>query len=195
MAKLYFKYGSMGSSKTLDLLRTAYNYEERSQKPLLMTSAIDDRYSVGKITTRVGLEREALAVTQSDNLFRVVSELLQIERIDIVLIDEAMFLSAEQVNQLVEVVDDLEIPVICYGLRIDYRGKPFEGSSYLMALADEISEIKAICHCGKKATMNVRFENETIIKEGEQIVIGGNDQYTSLCRKCFRHNRLRKKEE
>lgn len=181
MAKLYFRYSSMGAGKTLDLLKVSYNYEERGRKPLLLTSAFDDRFEVGLIKSRTGLEKRATLIKPDTNLFDLIK---QNKDIDCVLIDEAQFLTKEQVLQLTDVVDHLKIPVICYGLRVDYMGEPFEGSSYLMARAHTIEEIKTICHCGKKATMNARVEDGKVIYSGDQILIDKpteNSFYTAVC--------------
>ena len=184
MAKLYFRYGAMGSGKTIDLLKVAYNYEERGQKVLIFTSALDNRYDVGKITTRVGLQREAIAINRDFNIYKYIKDLNQ--KIDCVLVDEANFLTEKQVYQLSDVVDFLNIPVICYGLRSDFRLKFFEGSHPLMELADKIEEIKTICECGAKATVNMRFVDGKAVTDGDQVFIGGNESYKAVCRKCYK---------
>lgn len=182
MAKLFYRYSSMAAGKTLDLLKVAYNYKERNRNVLLLTSALDDRYQVGLIKSRVGLSEEAEVVYPKTNIYELVSTA---KELDCVLIDEVQFLTKEQVNQLSDVVDYLKIPVICYGLRTDYRGEPFEASAYLLSVADSIEEIKTICHCGKKATFNARVVNGEIVYEGDQIVIdkeGSESVYVPLCR-------------
>ncbi len=184
MAKLYFRYGAMGSGKTIDLLKVAYNYEERSQKVLIFTSALDNRYGVGKITTRVGLQREAIAINRDFDIYKYMKDINQ--KIDCVLVDEANFLTEKQVYQLSDVVDFLNIPVICYGLRSDFRLKFFEGSHPLMELADKIEEIKTICECGAKATVNMRFVDGKAVTTGDQVFIGGNESYKAVCRKCYK---------
>ena len=184
MAKLYFRYGAMGSGKTIDLLKVAYNYEERGQKVLIFTSALDNRYDVGKITTRVGLQREAIAINRDFNIYKYIKDLNQ--KIDCVLVDEANFLTEKQVYQLSDVVDFLNIPVICYGLRSDFRLKFFEGSHPLMEIADKIEEIKTICECGAKATVNMRFVDGKAVTDGDQVFIGGNESYKAVCRKCYK---------
>lgn len=192
IAKLYFKYSTMGGGKTLDLLRTAYNYEECGKFPLLLTSAIDDRYEVGKITTRVGLQRDAIAINKDTIILGLfLQELLKRDRIDVILVDEAMFLTSQQVWQLAEIVDKFNTPVVCYGLKVDYRGKPFDGSNTLMTIADKIEEIKAICHCGRKANMNARIINNKIAYDGDQIQIGGNESYIALCRRCWKEGKIK----
>lgn len=184
MAKLYFRYGSMGSGKTIDLLKVAYNYKERGQNVLLLTSALDDRYGKCKITTRIGIEEAAIAVSKEDNVFDLVSNTGS--KVDAVLVDEVQFFSKSQIDQLSDVVDFLGIPVICYGLRCDFRNNFFEGSARLMEIADKIEEIKTICKCGKKATCNLRTIDGKPSISGDQIFIGGNESYVALCRKCYK---------
>ena len=168
MAKLYYRYGAMGSSKTANALMVKYNYEERGQNVLLTKPAVDTRDGVHKIVSRCGLESEC-------TLFEDIKE-EDVIKYDCVIVDEAQF--------LVHLVDDLNIPVVCYGLRADFQGNLFEGSKWLLAWADTIEEVKTICWCGKKATYNARLdENGNVIKEGEQIVLGANDKYIGLCRK------------
>ena len=190
MASLHVKYGTMGSAKTLDLLRTAYNYEERGKKVLLLTSVIDDRYGVGKIKTRLGLERDATVVKQDDDIVNIYVNKLLEQTIDVVLVDESMFLTSKQIWQLSDIVDEFNIPVICYSLISDYRGFSFEASNTLMTIADKREEIKAICHCGRKTTMNARIVDGKVVKEGKQIDVGGNDKYIGLCRRCWKEGRL-----
>ena len=186
MAKLYFYYSSMNAGKSTSLLQSAYNYQERGMTPLLLTAEIDNRYSVGKVTSRIGLEAGAHLFNQDNNLFEMVSEQNENELIDCVLIDESHFLSKEQVKQLGQVVDTLDIPVLCYGIRTDFRGELFPGSQYLLAWADNLNELKTVCHCGRKATMVVRLDSDgKVVSDGDQVVIGGNDQYQSMCRRHF----------
>ena len=186
MAKLYFYYSSMNAGKSTSLLQSAYNYQERGMTPLLLTAEIDNRYSVGKVTSRIGLEAGAHLFNQDNNLFEMVSEQNENESIDCVLIDESHFLSKEQVKQLGQVVDTLDIPVLCYGIRTDFRGELFPGSKYLLAWADNLNELKTVCHCGRKATMVVRLDSDgKVVSDGDQVVIGGNDQYQSMCRRHF----------
>ncbi|MCS5590249.1 MAG: thymidine kinase [Candidatus Thioglobus sp.] len=186
MAKLYFYYSSMNAGKSTSLLQSAYNYQERGMTPLLLTAEIDNRYSVGKVTSRIGLEAGAHLFNQDNNLFEMVSEKNENETIDCVLIDESHFLSKEQVKQLGQVVDTLDIPVLCYGIRTDFRGELFPGSKHLLAWADNLNELKTVCHCGRKATMVVRLDSDgKVVSDGEQVVIGGNDQYQSMCRRHF----------
>ncbi|MDO4282123.1 MAG: thymidine kinase [Clostridia bacterium] len=184
MAKLYFRYGAMGSGKTIDLLKVAYNYEERDQKVIILTSGIDDRYGLGKVTTRIGLQKDAEIFKQDTNIYNLVRDYGYIA--DCILIDEAQFLNKKQVEEISDIVDKLDIPVICYGLRADFRLNFFEGSKYLMEIADKIEEIKTICECGAKATCNMRLIDGKATNKGEQILIGGNDSYKSVCRKCYK---------
>lgn len=195
MAKLYFRYSTMGAGKSLDLLKTAHNYEERKKIVFLLTSDIDDRYGKKKITSRVGISREANTFTKETNVFDLVLtsynptkskyEVIT-DKPSCVLIDEAQFLTKEQVWQLTDIVDQLNIVVIAYGLRSDYQGEPFEGSTYLMTLADRIEELKTICEFGDKASMNMRLLNGEPIFQGEKVQIGGNESYTPVCRKYFK---------
>ncbi|WP_113907239.1 thymidine kinase [Aliidiomarina celeris] len=184
MAALYFTYSAMNAGKSTSLLQVAHNYEERDQQVLLLTPAFDNRAGVGKIHSRLGIDREARIFARNDDLFALIGNSAQQQRIDCVLMDEAQFLSAEQVWQLTRVVDELNIPVMCYGLRTDAFGQAFEGSAVLLAVADKLSEMKTICHCGRKAIMSLRVdEHGNAVKHGEQIAIGGNERYISCCRK------------
>ncbi|MBC8221904.1 MAG: thymidine kinase [Gammaproteobacteria bacterium] len=186
MAKLYFYYSAMNAGKSTSLLQSAYNYKERGMRPYIMSAAIDNRYSVGKVTSRIGLEAEAYLFHKEDDLFKILSEENKKQGINCVLIDESQFLSRAQVKQLAIAVDDLDIPVLCYGIRTDFRGELFPGSQHLLAWADNLIELKTICHCGSKATMVVRTDEKgNIINDGDQVVIGGNDRYQSMCRKHF----------
>lgn len=187
MAKLYFYYSAMNAGKSTVLLQSTYNYQERGMDTLLFTPSIDNRYGSGKIHSRIGLNAEAISFDKNFNLFEYTQNVkLQNPKLKCVLLDEAQFLSKEQVKQLTDIVDKLDLPVLAYGLRSDYRGEPFEGSLYLLIWSDNIVEIKTICHCGKKAIMNVRIDAQgKAIKEGEQLHIGGNDQYISMCRKHY----------
>lgn len=189
MAKLYFYYSAMNAGKSTTLLQSAYNYEERGMKVLLFTPLLDDRAGVGTISSRLGLSREAIAFAHDHDLFFHIHMEHAKDRISCVLVDEAQFLTAAQVLQLTLVCDRIGIPVICYGLRTDFQGEPFEGSKYLLSWADELVEIKTICHSGKKATMNARMDAEgNRVWEGEQVQIGTN--YTSLSRKEFQLERV-----
>ncbi|WP_058535215.1 thymidine kinase [Legionella saoudiensis] len=185
MAKLYFYFAAMNAGKSTVLLQSSYNYRERGMQTLLFTPAIDDRYQSGIVHSRIGLSEEALIFNASDDLYKLVLSLQQ--KYACILIDEAQFLTRDQVYQLTEISDKLNIPVLAYGLRTDFRGELFEGSQYLLAWADELIEIKTICHCGRKATMILRLnEQGEAITEGEQVLIGGNNVYSSTCRKHFK---------
>tara|TARA_B100000927_G_scaffold287629_1_gene280823 strand:+ start:380 stop:961 length:582 start_codon:yes stop_codon:yes gene_type:complete len=186
MAKLYFHYSSMNAGKSTALLQANHNYIERGMRPILYTAALDDRDGQGKIRSRIGIEEKAETFDHGDDLYQLVKDMNGVRRVDCLLIDEAQFLNKDQVAQLGRLVDEEGIPVLTYGIRTDFLGEAFEGSRYLMAWADEIKEIKTICHCGKKATMNARVDaSGKMEKEGEQIEIGGNERYVSLCRSCF----------
>jgi thymidine kinase len=187
MAKLYFYYSAMNAGKTTVLLQSAHNYRERGMRPLLFTPALDDRFQVGVIKSRIGLESKATAFGSDDDLYAAVQEQLLQRNVHCVLVDEAQFLTRDQVFQLTEVVDRLNIPVLCFGLRTDFQGELFEGSRYLLAWADELEELKTICHTGKKATMVVRVdENGYALREGSQVEIGGNERYVSVSRRAFK---------
>jgi thymidine kinase len=176
----------MNAGKSTSLLQSAYNYKERGMRPFIMSAAIDNRYSIGKVTSRIGLEAEAYLFHKEDDLFKILYEENKKQGINCVLIDESQFLSRDQVKQLAIAVDDLDIPVLCYGIRTDFRGELFPGSQHLLAWADNLIELKTICHCGSKATMVVRTDEKgNIINDGDQVVIGGNDRYQSMCRKHF----------
>ncbi len=187
MAKLYFYYSSMNAGKTTALLQSSYNYRERGMNTLVLAPELDDRYGVGKVSSRIGLESEAITFSQQDDLLEIATGAIKDEQLHCVLIDEAQFLTKDQVFQLGEVVDKLNIPVLAYGLRTDFQGEPFEGSKYLLAWSDNLKELKAICDCGTKATMVIRLdENGNTVTEGSQVEIGGNDRYISMCRKHFK---------
>ncbi len=186
MAKLYFYYSSMNAGKSTSLLQSSYNYRERGMNTLVLAPEFDDRYGTGRVTSRIGLEAKATSFGGADDLFVVVGTRLAKGPLHCVLIDEAQFLTRDQVFQLCRVSDELNVPVLAYGLRTDFRGEPFEGSKYLLAWSDNLKEIKAICHCGKKATMVLRLDDRgRAIREGSQVEIGGNDRYVSMCRRHF----------
>ena len=187
MAKLYFYYSSMNAGKSTALLQSSYNYRERGMNTLVLAPQLDDRYGNGKVTSRIGIETDAKTFVPDDDLLALVEARNKHSQLHCVLIDEAQFLTKEQVFQLGEVTDKMNIPVLAYGLRTDFQGEPFEGSKYLLAWSDNLKELKAICDCGSKATMVVRFdEGGNAITEGSQIEIGGNDRYVSMCRKHFK---------
>ena len=188
MAKLYFYYAAMNAGKSTVLLQSSHNYRERGMQTLLFTPAIDTRYQSGTIFSRIGLSQPALTFQKEDDLYALVNEYVQSGQCyACVFIDEAQFLTRAQVTQLTMITDELAIPVLAYGLRTDFLGELFPGSQYLLAWADELVEIKTICHCGRKATMNLRINEEGhAIREGEQVLIGGNEAYVSTCRLHFR---------
>lgn len=187
MAKLYFNYSTMNAGKSTLLLQASYNYIERGMQTYLLTANFDDRAGMGKIGSRIGIEAEADTYTQADDLFAKIRARLETGPCACVLIDEAQWMTRDQVWQLARAVDDLGVPVMAYGLRVDFRGELFPGSAALLALADEMREVRTICHCGKKANMVIRVdENGDAVAEGAQIEVGGNDRYISLCRKHFR---------
>ena len=185
MAKLYFRYGAMGSSKTANAIMVRYNYLERNQRVLMAKPRLENRDGERTIRSRCGLDAECMFVEELQTL-----QDADIQAYDAVIVDEAQFLTREQVELLVHIVDDLSIPVIAYGLRADFKGNFFEGSQWLMAWADTIEEVKTICWCGKKATCNARVVDGQVAREGEQIVLGGDERYVSLCRKHWRSGEL-----
>ncbi|MGB7346711.1 MAG: thymidine kinase [Pirellulaceae bacterium] len=187
MAKLYFYYSAMNAGKSTILLQSSYNYRERGMNTVILLPEIDTRDEVGKVTSRIGIQSEAVTFNTSDNLLLVVQKTHEEDPLHCVLVDEAQFLSRRQVQQLSDVCDQLDIPVLAYGLRTDFQGKLFEGSAQLLAWADSLEEIKTICHCGRKATMVLRINDKGHpIKDGNQIQIGGNDRYVSVCRRHFK---------
>ena len=187
MAKLYFNYSTMNAGKSTVLLQASHNYRERGMDTYLMTAAIDGRAGEGQIASRIGISEQADKFHPADDVFAMIENRLKKGRIACVFIDEAQFLSEEQVWQLARAVDDLKVPVLTYGLRVDFQGKLFPGSATLLALADEMREVRTICECGRKATMVIRQdENGNAITEGAQVQIGGNETYVSLCRKHWR---------
>lgn len=190
MAKLYFYYGAMGSSKTADAIMTAYNYEEKGQKALLVKTATDNRDGKFTIKSRIGLLRTCILLS---DMLKMDDESLS--KYDVIIIDEIQFASSEEIDRIADIVDNLNIPVICYGLRSDFQLNLFEGSARLLAIADEIKEKKTMCWCGKKATCNTRYDSNGIIRDGEQIVIGANNCYTALCRKHYKMGLLTNPDE
>ena len=177
----------MNAGKSTILLQSSYNYRERGMNTLVFSPQIDDRFGVGKVSSRIGLQSDSIAISPSDNLFRCVQKENSKQIVHCVLVDEAQFLTKQQVRQLSDVCDDLDIPVLTYGLRTDFQGNLFEGSHHLMAWADTLNEIKTICHCGRKATMVLRIDSHgKPVRDGEQIQIGGNERYVTVCRKHFK---------
>jgi thymidine kinase len=194
MAKLYFYYAAMNAGKSTTLLQADFNYRERGMQTMLWTATHDDRAGAGTIGSRIALSAPAHSYDESIDLFTAVGEELKKREIDCILVDEAQFLSQRHVLQLCEVADRLGIPVLCYGLRTDFQGKLFPGSAALLALADSMIELKAVCECGRKATMNLRVDEEgQAVTAGAQTQIGGNDRYIALCRRHF-FERLREGE-
>ena len=187
MAKLYFQFSTMNAGKSTLLLQASHNYRERGMQTYLLTANLDNRAGTGRIASRIGIGSEADTFVAENNLFEMIETRLDAGPVACVFIDEAQFLTDDQVWQLARAVDDLGVPVMCYGLRVDFQGKLFPGSAALLALADEIREVRTICHCGKKATMVVR-QDETgkPVQEGAQVQIGGNETYVSLCRRHWR---------
>ncbi len=194
LAKLFFIYSAMNAGKTTHLLQIAHNYEEQEMNVLLLTAAIDTRYGEGVIGSRIGLQRQAHIYTSTSNLLSMILQMHSIEKIDCVLVDECQFLKSDQVDALAEVVDEYKIPVMCFGLRTDFQGNLFEGSHRLLALSDEIREIKTICWCGKKANMVLRIEQGSACANGAQIEIGGNSRYQSVCRKHWKAKVFRRSD-
>lgn len=187
MAKLYFQYSTMNAGKSTLLLQASHNYRERGMETYLITAKFDGRAGFGRIGSRIGIGADADTFEDDEDLFAKISDRLARGKVACVFIDEAQFLSRDQVWQLARVVDDLKVPVMCYGLRTDFQGNLFDGTAALLALADEMREVRTICHCGKKATMVVRTrEDGSVITEGAQVEIGGNDKYVSLCRRHWR---------
>ena len=190
MAKLYFYYAAMNAGKSTILLQSSYNYRERGMHTLVLTPAIDTRAGTGRVKSRIGLEASANAFGAGDDLLALARDEHARQKLSCVLVDEAQFLSRAQVDQLAEVTDGLGIPVLCYGLRTDFQGNLFAGSERLLAVADNLNEIKTICHCGRKATMNLRVDaSGRAVREGEQIEIGGNERYVAVCRRHFKDGR------
>ena len=187
MAKLYFQYSTMNAGKTTLLLQASHNYIERGMSTYLLTAQFDNRVGEGEIGSRIGISAKADTYSADDNLFDKIERCLSQSKIDCIFLDEAQFLSKAQVWELTRVVDICKVPVMCYGLRVDFRGELFPGSAALLALADEMREVRTICHCGKKATMVVRQDDHgQTITDGAQIQIGGNETYVSLCRRHWK---------
>ena len=186
MAKLYFYYAAMNAGKSTTLLQSSFNYQERGMETMLFTAALDDRYSAGLISSRIGVQATSNVFDAGTDIRAAVEAEHERRPLSCVLVDEAQFLSRAQVLQLAGICDEMDIPVLAYGLRTDFQGNLFEGSANLLALADKLVELKAICECGRKATMNLRTDAEgRPVREGEQTQIGGNERYVALCRKHF----------
>jgi thymidine kinase len=187
MAKLYFYYSAMNAGKSTLLLQSSYNYRERGMETLILQPELDNRFGLGKVASRIGLSAQATTFRLAENLYKIVEQSHAARPLHCVLVDEAQFLTKGQVRQLSDVCDFLDIPVLCYGLRTDFQGNLFEGSQHLLAWADSMIEVKTICHCGRKATMVLRIgAGGQAIRDGDQVQIGGNDRYTSVCRQHFK---------
>ena len=184
MAKLYFKYGAMGSSKTAQALITKYNYEENDLNVWLIKPSADVRDGVNVLRSRIGLEAEVQIIPPDVDVYKLFTETKQ-NTCDVVIVDECQFLTPEQIDQLRFIVNDFNIPVMCFGLRTDFQTKLFPGSLRLMEIADAIQEIKTMCDCGSKATVNARISDGYIVTEGAQVVLGGNDCYIAMCHRCY----------
>lgn len=187
MAQLYFYYSAMNAGKSTSLLQSAYNYQERGMNAVIFTAAIDDRYGIGKVSSRIGISMDAQLFDATFDFYQHCKQQLQQQALDCVLIDEAQFLTKTQVRQLTYVVDELSIPVLAFGLRTDFLGETFAGSQALLAWADKLIELKTVCHCGRKANFVVRLdEHGKPATAGSQVQIGGNDSYVSMCRAHFK---------
>ncbi len=190
MAQLYYRYSTMNAGKSIELIKVAYNYEERGKKVLTLMPGVDNRYGVGLITSRIGIQREAIVVNEETDILDLFIKENAKGKVDCVLVDECQFLRKHHVQELVEIVDSFDVPVLAYGLKNDFRNELFEGSYYMLVYADKIEEIKTICWCGRKATMVARVVGGKFVKQGQQIVVGGNEMYVSLCRKHYNDGRL-----
>jgi thymidine kinase len=189
MSKVYFYYSAMNAGKSTTLLQSSYNYQERGMNTLVLAPALDTRAGTGKVASRIGLSAEARAFKRDENLFTLVEEDHEKRILSCVLVDEAQFLTKAQVEQLTDIADRLRVPVLCYGLRTDFQGNLFEGSQWLLAWADNLIELKTICHCGRKAIMVLRVDaSGAPVKTGAQIEIGGNDRYVSVCRRHYKES-------
>ncbi|MGB3406665.1 MAG: thymidine kinase [Jannaschia sp.] len=187
MAKLYFHFSTMNAGKSTLLLQASYNYIERGMRTYLLTANFDDRAGRGRIASRIGIEAEADTYARDTDLYDLIATRLRAGPCACVLVDEAQWMSRDQVWQLARAVDDLDVPIMAYGLRVDFRGELFPGSAALLALADEMREVRTICHCGRKATMVIRVDADgNALTEGAQVEVGGNDRYVSLCRRHYR---------
>lgn len=187
MAKLYFYYSTMNAGKSTNLLQSSYNYRERGMNTLIYTAAIDDRFGAGKVSSRIGISENAHLFDKQTDFLAEISEREKRQKLHCILLDESQFLTKAQVYQLTDVVDKLNIPVLCYGIRTDFQAELFEGSKYLLAWADQLEELKTICYCGRKANFVLRLNKQgEVVKDGEQIQIGGNDSYLSVCRRHYK---------
>ncbi|HPF18659.1 MAG: thymidine kinase [Bacillota bacterium] len=185
MAQLYYRYSTMNAGKSIELIKVAHNYEERGKNVLVLIPSVDNRYGAGRITSRIGISREATKIDDRISILELFKDAQKEKPIHCVLIDECQFLKKQHIMDLVRIVDEYDTPVLAYGLKNDFRNELFEGSYYMLVYADKIEEIKTICHCGRKATMVARIVEGKMVRSGEQIVIGGNEMYVSLCRKHY----------
>lgn len=193
MAKLYFKYGCMGSTKSLNLITTSYQFEEKEIPHMILKPLISDKGDSGFVSSRIGVKRECVSIDTDTNIYDLIKTFIELQEVKFnkklkwILVDESQFLTEEQVNQLSYIVDDFNINVICYGLRTDFKSKLFEGSKRLFEISDTIEEIKSSCSCDSKALINARIDkNGNVLSDGEQVLIGGDDKYVALCRKCWK---------
>lgn len=193
MAKLYFKYGCMGSTKSLSLITTSYQFEEKEIPHMILKPLISDKGDSGFVSSRIGVKRECVSIDTDTNIYDLIKTFIELQEVKFnkklkwILVDESQFLTEEQVNQLSYIVDDFNINVICYGLRTDFKSKLFEGSKRLFEISDTIEEIKSSCSCDSKALINARIDkNGNVLSDGEQVLIGGDDKYVALCRKCWK---------
>lgn len=195
MAKLYFKFGAMGCSKTAQALITKFNYEERGMKVLLLKPSVDDRDGATIVKSRIGLQEEAITVSSDVDLYKTYVENYK-EDCNVIIVDECQFLTPEQVDELGQIVIDFNVPVLCFGLATDFTTHLFPGSRRLFEIAESISEIKSVCKCGAKATVNARLDDHgNIVSTGEQVCIGGNDRYVAMCRRCWLKKRAEQAKE
>ncbi|APC12039.1 thymidine kinase [Providencia rettgeri] len=186
MAQLYFYYSAMNAGKSTSLLQSSYNYNERGMRTVIFTAEIDNRFAQGKVSSRIGLSAEALVYSTTTDMAEVIKRENQLQKVHCVLIDECQFLTKKQVEELCDIVDNEDIPVLCYGLRTDFAGQLFAGSQYLLAWADKLVELKTVCYCGRKANKVLRIGSDGIaVYEGAQVDIGGNEKYISVCRKHY----------
>ncbi len=194
MAQLYYRYSTMNAGKSTELIKVAYNYEERDKTVFVLLPAVDNRHGKGVISSRIGLTREATVVEDDSNILEMFLTENAKKKVDCVLVDECQFLKKHHVQELAEIVDSFDVPVLAYGLKNDFKNELFEGSYYMLVYADKIEEIKTICWCGRKATMVARVVDGEFVKHGEQVMVGGNDMYVSLCRKHYNDGRLKPPE-
>ena len=190
MAQLYYRYSTMNAGKSIELIKVAYNYEERGKNVMTLIPSVDNRYGRGVITSRIGVQRDGKTVADDTDILDLFIRENERKPIDCVLVDECQFLKKHHVLELAEVVDSFNVPVLAYGLKNDFRNEMFEGSYYMLIYADKIEEIKTICWCGRKATMVARLVDGKMVKQGQQIVVGGNDMYVSLCRRHYNEARI-----